>query len=151
MKTTTSVFKFLTEMNIIATITSCPIIPPLVERGLYCNHLVSPSVHTFVKDVSAATGRNDFIFDTWLWHSDLYRVSPFQTYRCYTRADACLNLQTCCYTRVDVCLNFHNCRFSIFINKYMVILQVNKSQYWMWECTESAMWNGVIIIQGCRL
>jgi hypothetical protein len=32
-----------------------------------------PSVHTFVKDVSAATGRNDFIFDTWLWHSDLYR------------------------------------------------------------------------------
>jgi hypothetical protein len=26
-----------------------------------------PSVHTFVKDVSAATGRNDFIFDTWLW------------------------------------------------------------------------------------
>jgi hypothetical protein len=23
-----------------------------------------PSVHTFVKDVSAATGRNDFIFDT---------------------------------------------------------------------------------------
>jgi hypothetical protein len=37
-----------------------------------------PSVHTFVKDVSAATGRNDFIFDIWLWHSDLYRVSPFQ-------------------------------------------------------------------------
>jgi hypothetical protein len=26
--------------------------------------LVHPSVHTFVKDVSAATGRNDFIFDT---------------------------------------------------------------------------------------
>ena len=25
---------------------------------------VRPSVHTFVKDVSAATGRNDFIFDT---------------------------------------------------------------------------------------
>ena len=41
---------------------------------------VSPSVHTFVKDVSAATGRNDFIFDTWLWHSDLYHVSPFQAY-----------------------------------------------------------------------
>ena len=40
------------------------IIPPLVERGLhvnnvYCNHhvrqSVCPSVHTFVKDVSAAT------------------------------------------------------------------------------------------------
>ena len=44
------------------------IIPPLVKRGLYCNHLVRPSVcppvHTFVKDVSAATGRNYFIFDT---------------------------------------------------------------------------------------
>jgi len=25
---------------------------------------VCPSVHTFVKDVSAATGRKDFIFDT---------------------------------------------------------------------------------------
>jgi hypothetical protein len=45
---------------------------------------VSPSVHTFVKDVSAATGRNDFIFDTWLWHSELYRVSPFQAYRTST-------------------------------------------------------------------
>jgi hypothetical protein len=60
------------------------IIPPLIERGLYCNHLVRPSVYTFVKDVSAATGRNDFIFDTWLWHSDLYRVSPFQAYRTST-------------------------------------------------------------------
>jgi hypothetical protein len=45
---------------------------------------VCPSVHTFVKDVSAATGRNDFIFDTLLWHSDLYRVSPFQVYRTST-------------------------------------------------------------------
>ena len=56
------------------------IIPPLVERGLYCNHLVCPSVHTFVTDISASTGRNDFIFDIWLWHDDLYRVSPFQVY-----------------------------------------------------------------------
>ena len=42
-------------------------IPPLVERGLYCNHLVRPSVcpsvHFFVTDISASTGRNDFIFD----------------------------------------------------------------------------------------
>ena len=69
------------------------IIPPLVERGLYCNHLIRPSVcpfvHTFVKDVSAATGRNDFIFDTWLWHSDLYRVSPFQAYRTSTSCLPC--------------------------------------------------------------
>ena len=33
---------------------------------------------TFVTDISASTGRNDFIFDIWLWHGDLYRVSPFQ-------------------------------------------------------------------------
>ena len=60
-------------------------IPPLVERGYIAITLsVRPSVHTFIKDVSAATGRNDFIFDTWLWHSDLYRVSPFQAYRTST-------------------------------------------------------------------
>jgi hypothetical protein len=35
---------------------------------------------TFVTDISASTGRNDFIFDMWLWHGDLYRVSPFQGY-----------------------------------------------------------------------
>ena len=45
---------------------------------------VGPSVHTFVKDVSAATGRNDFIFGTRLWHSDFYPVSPFQAYRTST-------------------------------------------------------------------
>ena len=46
--------------------TSCMqtiVIPSLIERGLYCNHLVrpsiSPSVHTFVTDISASTGRND--------------------------------------------------------------------------------------------
>jgi hypothetical protein len=50
---------------------------------------VCPSVHTFVKDVSAATGRKDFIFDTWLWHSDLYRVSPFQVYRTFTSCLPC--------------------------------------------------------------
>jgi hypothetical protein len=35
----------------------------------------------FVKDISASTGRNDFIFDIWLLHGDLYHVSPFQVYR----------------------------------------------------------------------
>ena len=107
------------------------IIPPLVERGLYCNHLVRLSVRlhfrnrylsfywkkwfyiwymafawwivpclpfpglphiyflftvrlrivhacrnekTFVTDISASTGRNDFIFDIWFLHGD----SPFQ-------------------------------------------------------------------------
>ena len=43
-----------------------------------------PSVHTFVTDISASTGRNDFIFDIWLWHDDLYCVSPFQVYRTST-------------------------------------------------------------------
>ena len=43
----------------------------------------------FVTDISASTGKNDFIFDIWLWHGDLYRVSSFQVYRtstsCLTR------------------------------------------------------------------
>jgi hypothetical protein len=34
------------------------------EGAILQSPLVHPSVHTFVKDVSAATGRNDFIFDT---------------------------------------------------------------------------------------
>ena len=82
---------------------------PTLEWGLYCNHLVRPSVcpsfrlsvcpsvcpssvHTFVTDISASTGRNDFILDIWLWHGDLYRVSPFQVNRTST---SCLpyNLQ----------------------------------------------------------
>jgi hypothetical protein len=37
---------------------------------------------TFVTDISASTGRNDFIFDIWLWHGDLYRVSPLTGSRC---------------------------------------------------------------------
>jgi hypothetical protein len=37
-------------------------------------------MNNFVTDISASTGRNDFIFDIWLWHGDLYRVSPFQIY-----------------------------------------------------------------------
>ena len=43
-----------------------------------------PAVHTFVTDISASTGRNDFIFDMCLWHGDLYRVSPFQANRTST-------------------------------------------------------------------
>ena len=53
-------------------------------NGLYCNHLVCPSVHTFVANISTSTGRNDFIFDMWLWHGDLYHVSTFQAYRTST-------------------------------------------------------------------
>jgi hypothetical protein len=44
---------------------------------------------TFVTVISASTGRNDFIFDIWLWHGDLYRVSPFQVYRTSTSCLLC--------------------------------------------------------------
>jgi hypothetical protein len=37
-------------------------------------------VKIFVTDISASTARNDFIFDMWLWHGDLYHISPFQFY-----------------------------------------------------------------------
>ena len=50
---------------------------------------VRPSVHTFVTDISASTWRNDFIFDIWLWHGDLYRVSPFQVYHTSTSCLQC--------------------------------------------------------------
>ena len=55
----------------------CPSVRPSVRS-------VRPSVHTFVTDISASTGRNDFIFDIWIWHGDLYPVSPFQAYRTFT-------------------------------------------------------------------
>jgi hypothetical protein len=41
-------------------------------------------IKTFVTDISASTGRNDFMFDIWLLHGDLHSVSPFQAYRTYT-------------------------------------------------------------------
>jgi hypothetical protein len=44
---------------------------------------------TFVTDISASTGRNDFIFDIWLLHGDLYHVSPFQVYRTSTSCLPC--------------------------------------------------------------
>jgi hypothetical protein len=55
------------------TSTSC------LPRGL--EFFIFAVMKTFVTDISASTGRNDFIFDIWLWHGDLYRVSPFQAYR----------------------------------------------------------------------
>ena len=76
--------EFVPTVQLIPYIYPAFVIPPLIERGLYCNHLVGPSVHTFVTDISASTGRNDFIFDLWLWHGDLYCVSPFQAYRTST-------------------------------------------------------------------
>jgi hypothetical protein len=44
---------------------------------------------TFVTVISASTGRNDFIFDIWLLHGDLYRVSPFQVYSTSTSCLQC--------------------------------------------------------------
>ena len=43
----------------------------------------------FVTVISASTGGNDFIFDIWLWHGNLYRVSPFQVYRTSTSCLPC--------------------------------------------------------------
>jgi hypothetical protein len=43
----------------------------------------------FVTDISVSTGRNDFIFDIWLWHGYLYRVSLFQVYRTSTSCLQC--------------------------------------------------------------
>jgi hypothetical protein len=44
------------------------------------HHAKAAVMKTFVTDISASTGRNDFIFDIWLLHGELYHVSPFQVY-----------------------------------------------------------------------
>jgi hypothetical protein len=50
---------------------------------------MSAVLKTFITVISASTGRNDFIFDIWLWHGDLYRVSPFQVYHTSTSCLPC--------------------------------------------------------------
>ena len=45
-------------------------------KWLWCKIHV---METFVTDISASTGRNDFIFDMWLWHGDFY-VSPLSRF-----------------------------------------------------------------------
>ena len=41
-------------------------------------------IETFVTDISAFIGRNDFILDICLWYNDLYLVSSFQVYHTST-------------------------------------------------------------------
>ena len=65
------------------------VLPYLASVSIICLHIFilqspCPSIHTFVTDISASTGRNDFIFEIWLWHGDLYSVFPFQVYRTST-------------------------------------------------------------------
>jgi hypothetical protein len=55
------------------------IIPPLIEWGLYCNHLVRLSVRSHFRNRYLSFYWKKW-FDIWLWHGDLYRVSPFQVY-----------------------------------------------------------------------
>jgi len=47
----------------------------------------------FVTDISASTrrttGRNDFVFDIWLLHGELYRVFLFQVYHTSTSCLPC--------------------------------------------------------------
>jgi hypothetical protein len=53
----------------------------------------------FVTDISASTGRNDFIFDMWLWHGDLYRV--ISVTKVFITANM-KNVKTCGKQEVDV-------------------------------------------------
>ena len=61
---------------------ACRLVPCLPFPGLPrdLEFFMFVVMKTFVTDISASTGRNDFIFDMWLWHGDLYRVSLFQVY-----------------------------------------------------------------------
>ena len=67
---------------------------------------VCPSVHTFVTDISASTGRIDFMFDIWLWHGDLYRL-PFP------------GLQHIYFLFTVRLRIFHVCRNENFRNSYL--------------------------------
>jgi hypothetical protein len=58
---------------------------------------------TFVTDISASTGRNDFIFDIWLLHGDLYRVSLFQVYKSFLPVEAEISV-----TKVFITVNMKN-------------------------------------------
>ena len=51
---------------------------PVYQRDL--EFFMFAVMKNFVTDISAFTGRNDFIFDIRLLHGDLCRVSPFQVY-----------------------------------------------------------------------
>ena len=96
---------------------------PLVECGLYCNHLVHPSVHTSIIDFSASTGRNDLIFGMWLFHGDLYRFSPFQVYHTST---SCL---THAWLRI-----FHGCVMKMFVTDIPAFTGRNYFIFgiWLW-------------------
>jgi hypothetical protein len=61
---------------------------------------------TFVTDISASTGRNNFIFDIWLLHGELYRVSPFQVYRTST---SCLSRDLQFFIITANMKNFKSC------------------------------------------
>jgi hypothetical protein len=65
-------------------------------------------------DISAFTGRNDFIFDIWLLHGDLYHVSPFQVYRTSTSCLPHIYFLFTAWLRI-----FHVCRNENFCNRYI--------------------------------
>ena len=43
----------------------------------------------YLCQVSDTGSPEPLVFDTWLWHSDLYHVSPFQAYRTFTTCLQC--------------------------------------------------------------
>jgi hypothetical protein len=104
--------------------------------------LPCPSVHTFVTVISASTARNDLIFDIWLWHGDLYRVSPFQVYRTSASRLQCdlellpsseVNIESCphIYFLFTVRLRiFHVCRNENFRNSYLSFYWKKWSYIW---------------------
>jgi hypothetical protein len=60
-----------------------------IGKRLAYGQLATRCKMVIYKVETASTGRNDFIFDIWLWHGDLYRVSPFQVYRTSTSCLQC--------------------------------------------------------------
>jgi hypothetical protein len=90
---------------------------------------------TFVTDISASTGRNDFIFDIWLWHGDLYHVSPFQAYRTST---SCLPRNECW----DI--------YKFDTNEWVGVFLARRSVQHLVTHRCRITYTGIIIYKGCH-
>ena len=125
------------------TLSICPLVRPLVHShfpGLRTSTSCLPRdlelimfavMKTFVTDISASTRRNYFIFDMWLWHGDLYRVSPFQVY--------------CTSTSCLLC----DFEFFMFLQHFLVMsveIYTNLAQMNEWGYSQHDVWCNILFL-----
>ena len=74
-------------------------------------------METFLTDISAFTGRNDFIYEIWLCRNVLYVVSSFQVYLTWT---SCLVSDLEFFQDCTNC-NFHNIYTITIISEFIIM------------------------------